>query len=65
MGEKRPKTPIQAGPRPLRLPVPITGDVGFGDAIQRVTSAVGIKHCSGCARRARTLNRWLVLSGRK
>ena len=33
-------------------------DVGLGDAIRRVTYAVGIKSCGGCERRAALLNRW-------
>ncbi len=39
------------------------GDVGLGDALKRATSAVGIKPCGGCERRAAALNRWLVFSG--
>jgi hypothetical protein len=39
-------------------------DVGLGDAIKRVTSAVGIKPCGNCEQRAATLNRWLTFSGR-
>lgn len=38
-------------------------DIGLGDVIKRVTSAVGIKPCSGCERRAAVLNRWLVFTG--
>jgi hypothetical protein len=40
-------------------------DVGLGDAIKRATSAVGIKPCGACVRRAAALNRWLVFSGRR
>jgi len=39
-------------------------DVGLGDAIKRVTSAVGIKPCGSCEQRAAMLNRWLTFSGR-
>ncbi len=38
-------------------------DVGFGDILKRATSAIGIKACGGCERRAAALNRWLVFSG--
>jgi hypothetical protein len=34
-------------------------EIGLGDAIKRVTYAVGIKPCSGCEKRAATLNRWI------
>lgn len=40
-------------------------DVGLGDVIKRATSAMGIKPCGACARRAAALNRWLVFSGRR
>jgi hypothetical protein len=39
-------------------------DVGLGDVIKRATSAIGFTPCGGCARRAATLNRWLVFTGR-
>jgi hypothetical protein len=38
------------------------GDVGLGDALKHVTSAVGLKPCDGCERRAAALNRWVVFS---
>ena len=50
----------------VRLPGFITGeDVGLGDAVKRMTYAVGVKPCGGCAQRAATLNRWLAFSGRR
>jgi hypothetical protein len=39
-------------------------DIGLGDVITKSTSAVGIKPCGGCGRRAAVLNQWLVFSGR-
>ncbi len=39
-------------------------DLGLGDAITHVVRAFGIPPCGGCERRAGTLNRWLVFSGR-
>ena len=50
----------------LRLPGFITDeDVGLGDAVKRMTYAVGIKPCGGCEQRAATLNRWLTFSARR
>jgi hypothetical protein len=36
--------------------------VGFGQTVKRVTSALGIKPCSGCEKRARALDRRIVFS---
>jgi hypothetical protein len=33
--------------------------IGLGDLMKRATYKVGIKPCSGCERRAATLNRWM------
>lgn len=53
-------------PHQVRLPGFITGeDVGLGDAVKRMTYAVGIRPCGGCAQRAAMLNRWLAFSGRR
>ena len=52
-------------PYRVRLPGFINDqDVGLGDVIKRAASAVGIKPCGGCARRAAMLNRWMVVSGK-
>jgi hypothetical protein len=57
--------PSQREPHVVRLPGFISDDdIGLGDAVTRATSALGIKPCGGCRRRAATLNRWLVFSGR-
>lgn len=40
-------------------------DIGLGDAVKELTSAVGIRPCGECERRAARLNRWLVISGRR
>jgi hypothetical protein len=37
-------------------------DLGLGDAIKRVTSALGVKPCGECNRRAAALNRWMAFS---
>jgi hypothetical protein len=52
-------------PRRVRLPGFIDEEIGLGDVIKRATSAVGIKPCGGCRRRAAALNRWVVFSGRR
>lgn len=50
----------------VRLPGFITEeDIGLGDVINRATSAVGIKPCGGCERRAAALNRWFGFTGRR
>ena len=53
-------------PYRVRLPGFISdNDIGLGDVIKRATYAVGIKPCGGCERRAATLNRWMVFSGKR
>jgi hypothetical protein len=37
-------------------------EVGLGDAIKRVTSAMGIRPCGGCEKRAAAMNRWMTFS---
>ncbi|MFC5182694.1 hypothetical protein [Actinomadura harenae] len=49
----------------VRVPVPfVRKDVGLGDALKALTSAVGVKPCHPCAERAARLNRRVVLTGR-
>src|SRR5208283_3615673 len=59
-----PSGPQPAGTnQPHRLSLPrflVKHDIGLGDLIKRFTSALGIKPCVGCERRAAALNRWLV-----
>jgi hypothetical protein len=56
----------QSEPVGIRLPGFINDDdVGLGDAIQHVTSAIGIRPCGGCERRAAALNRLLIFKGRR
>jgi hypothetical protein len=53
----------QARNEPHRVRLPgflIEEEVGLGDAIKRVTYAVGILPCGGCKRRAAALNKWMV-----
>ena len=67
---KKPGTEHRNNPeRPahrVRLPGFVTDeDVGLGDLIKSATSAIGIKPCGGCHRRAAALNRWMTFSGRR
>jgi len=51
--------------RPHRVRLPgflIVEEVGLGDAIKRITYAMGIKPCGGCEKRAAALNRWMHFS---
>jgi hypothetical protein len=50
-------------PHRVRLPgFLIDEEIGLGDAIKRVTYAMGIKPCGGCVQRAAALNRWMHFS---
>lgn len=54
---------IQREPHRVRLPgFLIEHEIGLGDAIKRVTDAMGIQPCEGCQRRAAALNRWMHFS---
>jgi hypothetical protein len=58
----RPEQRLQE-PFVLRLPgFLVDEDTGLGDAIKRVTYAMGIKACDGCGRRAEALNSWIRFS---
>jgi len=47
----------------VRLPGFVTDEqIGLGDAIERVTSYIGLRPCGGCKRRAAALNRWMVFN---
>jgi hypothetical protein len=61
------RKPVESsGPHRVRLPGFISDeDVGLGDVVKRATASVGLRPCGGCARRAETLNRWMVFSGRR
>jgi hypothetical protein len=62
-----PQKKIKSERQPYRARLPgfvSDKDIGLGDAIKRVTYAVGIRPCGGCERRAAALNRWFVFTGR-
>ena len=45
----------------VRLPGFVSDEeIGLGDAVKRVTYAMGIRPCGGCERRAAVMNRWVV-----
>lgn len=47
-------------PHKVRLPgFLIEEEIGLGDLIKKTTYAMGIQPCSGCEKRAATLNRWM------
>lgn len=53
-------------PQRVRLPGFIgEKEIGLGEALKRVTYALGIQPCGGCERRAAALDRWLVFTGRR
>ena len=57
--------PASGQPQPRRVRLPgflIDEEIGLGDAIKRVTYAMGMKPCGGCERRAAALNRRIVFS---
>lgn len=50
---------------PVRVRLPgflVEEEIGLGDVFKRVTYAMGIKPCSGCEKRAATMNRWMVFT---
>jgi hypothetical protein len=60
------REPAKRPPSVVRLPGFVSDkDIGLGDVVSRAASALGIRPCGGCARRAAALNRLLVLSGRR
>jgi hypothetical protein len=64
--KEAPRQPVQKSrqaPHRVRLPgFLIDEEIGLGEAIKRVTYAVGIKPCGGCQKRAEALNRWMHFS---
>ena len=53
----------QHQPHRVRLPgFLIEEEIGLGDAVKKITYAVGIKPCGGCEKRAAALNRWVRFS---
>jgi hypothetical protein len=50
-------------PQPIRIPIPgLKQSIGLGNTVKRMTSALGIRPCGGCQRRASALDRMVVLT---
>ncbi len=63
---KTEQPPAERQPYVVRLPGFVSDEqIGLGDAVTRATSALGVKPCGGCGRRAAALNRWLAFSGQR
>jgi hypothetical protein len=61
--ENKPEGYAERQPHRMRLPGFIKDEeVGLGDALKRVTYAMGIKPCGGCEKRAAALNRWMTFT---
>lgn len=61
--EKASVTNSKNEPFRVRLPEFIRDEeIGLGDIVKRVTYAAGIRPCSGCEKRAATLNRRVVFT---
>lgn len=59
---------VSAKQRPHRVTLPgfiADEEIGLGSVIQKTTSYLGIRTCSGCQRRAGALNQWLVFTNRR
>jgi hypothetical protein len=60
--EEKKQEPVGSEREPIRIRLPFfikDEDIGLGTAIKYVTSAMGIKPCAGCEKRAAALNRWM------
>ena len=62
MGQRKQET---SRPRRISLPIPLEGEIGLGDMLSRMTSAVGIKPCGGCKERAQKMNNQIIFQGKK
>jgi hypothetical protein len=52
--------------RRVRLPGFVGDDgIGLGELAERITHALGVTPCGGCQKRARRLDRWITVSGRR
>ena len=58
------KDRVESKPYRVRLPGFITKEqeIGLGDAVKRVSYAMGIRPCGGCEQRASALNRLVVFT---
>jgi hypothetical protein len=50
-------------PRPIRIPVPgMRRSAGLGHIVKQLTVSLGVRPCAGCEKRARALDRRVVLT---
>jgi hypothetical protein len=53
----------KAQPYRVRLPGFVHDrEIGLGDAVKRMTYAMGVRPCGGCEARAAALNRWMTFT---
>lgn len=53
-------------PFQIRLPgLTAERSVGLGDVVSHITTGIGIRPCSACARRAARLNEFMQFTGRR
>lgn len=53
----------KAQPYRVRIPGFVRDEeIGLGDAVKRMTYAMGIRACGGCEARAAAMNRWMVFT---
>ena len=67
MKKQRAAQPTKDEPPSHRVRLPgflIEEQIGLGDLIKKTTHAMGIQPCSGCEKRAATLNRWMSFTRR-
>lgn len=67
---KRHQKPKVVAPATLQkpkvvVPLPIKGQVGAGDVVKKVTTALGIKPCTPCEERRKRLNKALAFGRRQ
>ena len=61
--EKNKDRAAKAQPYRLRLPGFVRyEEIGLGDAVKRMTYAMGVRPCGGCEARAAAMNRWMVFT---
>jgi hypothetical protein len=61
--EKNKDRDDKAEPYRVRLPGFVRDEqIGLGDAVKRMTYALGVRPCGGCEARAAALNRWMIFT---
>jgi len=65
MHEEEDKKRDAEKPQPHRVRLPgfvRDEEIGLGDAVKRMTYAMGVRPCGGCEARAAAMNRWMVFT---